>query len=52
MCRQGMLMHLNPINRLLDIEHLRTVLEPVKYNYTRDTVTWEECIKQMKADTE
>jgi hypothetical protein len=39
-----------PVLNLFDFEKLRTVAEPVRYNYSRDTVSLEAVMKQIEAE--
>ena len=36
--------------RLMDFARLRSELEPVRYNYSRESMTWEEVLALMKKD--
>lgn len=46
----GMLTHLMPVCAFIGIERLRTSLEPVRYNYSRDTLPWEAVLEEMRRD--
>eukprot|EP00041_Stephanoeca_diplocostata_P027328 m.750340 g.750340 ORF g.750340 m.750340 type:complete len:109 (-) comp23157_c0_seq7:395-721(-) len=46
----GMLLQRLPVHALLDLDVLRQKVEPVKYNYTRDTVPWDEVKALMEKD--
>jgi len=45
-----MVTHLLPVFALLNITALRTQLEPVRYNFTRETLPWEDVYKQILND--
>lgn len=45
-----MITHLLPVFGLLNISALRTQLEPVRYNFTRETLPWEEVYRQILSD--
>ena len=46
-----MVTHFLPIFELVKMGELKSTVEPVKYNYSRDTVSWEECLANMQRDT-
>jgi hypothetical protein len=45
-----MISHILPVFNLIDLATLRTTLEPVKYNFSRSTLPWEETYRQILAD--
>ena len=47
----AMVTHFLPIFELVKMGELKSTVEPVKYNYSRDTVSWEECLANMQRDT-
>eukprot|EP00040_Diaphanoeca_grandis_P021223 m.113039 g.113039 ORF g.113039 m.113039 type:complete len:192 (+) comp28238_c0_seq1:54-629(+) len=46
----GMLVQRLPIHGLLDVDVMRRSVEPVKYNYSRETIPWAEVKTLMEAD--
>ena len=45
-----MLTHLMPACALIGLERLRASLEPVRYNYSRETLPWEAVLDEMRRD--
>lgn len=48
----GMCQEKLPILKMLNLNNAREKIEPVKYNYSRETVTWDDIFRVMKDEIE